>query len=164
MANEINHDFKKILETAKKNVELFSTIDIDKLLESINKEKNDYLNNKRIQDLKDEVYESISELKITKKQVKIICDKLSEYRLVYRICDLHKGKHVRWIRTYGLCSDSNLLLTNGGIVVDIKFTDSGINILCRNYMNRFINYNFNDCITFQKLSTDEQLILINRFI
>ena len=51
-------------------------------------------------------------------------------------------------------------LTNGGIVVDINFTKEHTLIVCRNYRNYFIKYKFDDCITFQKLSTEEQLILM----
>jgi len=50
------------------------------------------------------------------------------------------------------------LITNGGIVVDVKFLDNGTHILCKNGP-RFIQYKFDDCITFQKLSADEQMVL-----
>ena len=79
---------------------------------------------------------------------------LRSNRYVDEINELHKGKHIRWIRT-GTTS-----LTNGGIVVDIKFKDNGTHIMCKNGMNRFIQYKFDDCITFQKLSTEEQLIMM----
>ena len=49
-------------------------------------------------------------------------------------------------------------LTNGGIVVDVKFLDNGTHILCKNGL-RFIQYKFDDCLTFQKLSADEQMVL-----
>jgi hypothetical protein len=51
-------------------------------------------------------------------------------------------------------------LTNGGIVVNIKFMDNGIHIITMNSQNRFHQYKFDECITFQKLSTEEQLILM----
>ena len=49
-------------------------------------------------------------------------------------------------------------ITNGGIVVDVKFLDNGTHILCKNGP-RFIQYKFDDCLTFQKLSADEQMVL-----
>ena len=54
-----------------------------------------------------------------------------------------------------------LYLTTGGIVVDIKFLDTGthIMVLTKNPKCKCMQYNFDDCITFQKLLTDEQLIL-----
>jgi len=44
-------------------------------------------------------------------------------------------------------------------MVDIKFTDTGIHILCKNNRNQFIRYKFDDCITFQKISDEEFLVL-----
>jgi hypothetical protein len=51
-------------------------------------------------------------------------------------------------------------LTNGGILLDIKVTDDGINILCKNSMNRFFSYKWDDCLSYQKLSFEEQIILM----
>jgi hypothetical protein len=78
------------------------------------------------------------------------------YRYVDEIRYLHKGKHIRWIRQNNKIPS----LTNGGIVVNIKFLDNGIHIVCKNSQNRFIQYKFDDCITFQRLSVEEQLLLM----
>jgi hypothetical protein len=49
-------------------------------------------------------------------------------------------------------------LTIGGVVVDIKIMDSGIHILCKNG-SRYIQFKFDECMIYQKLSTDELLLL-----
>ena len=85
---------------------------------------------------------------------KKICDKLIGYRFVENLNELHKGKHVRWIRK------STNKLTNGGIIVDIKFLNNGIQILCKNSMNRFIQYKYDECITYQKMNEAEQLVVM----
>jgi hypothetical protein len=87
----------------------------------------------------------------------VLMKKLHEYRFVDEIYELHRGKHVRWIRK----SDISHGLKLGGIVVDIKFLDNGTQILVRNRYsgNKMIQYKFDDVLTFQKLSYDEQLIL-----
>ena len=151
-------DLNKIYNDAKQDASLFADIDIERLLEVAEDERNDYLENKSMKDIVDEVFDTINTLSITKTQTKELCEKLTEYRYVDRICDLHKGKHVRWIRIQG--KTSGYSLTNGAVVADIKFTDLGTNVLCRNYLNRFIEYKFDDCLTFQKLSADEELILM----
>jgi len=151
-------DLNKIYNDAKQDTSLFANIDIERLLEVAEDERNDYLENKSMKDIVDEVFDTINTLSITKAQTKELCDKLTEYRYVDRICDLHKGKHVRWIRIQG--KTTGYSLTNGAVVADIKFTDLGTNVLCRNYLNRFIEYKFDDCLTFQKLSSDEELILM----
>ena len=47
---------------------------------------------------------------------------MTEYRFVDEICDLYKGKYVRWIS-----NNNNAIngpsLTNGGIIIDIKFRE-----------------------------------------
>jgi len=141
-----------IFESAKKDPTLFSTIDIENILASIENVKNDYLENKTLAYIVKENFENVRSLGLDKTTMEKICNKLIGYRYVDEIHELFKGRHVRWIR--------DGVLTNGGIVVDIKFTDDGIQILCKNNMNRFIQYRFDECLTFQKLSSEEELLLM----
>ena len=78
--------------------------------------------------------------------------RLQNYRYIDGINELHKGKHIRWIR--------NGKLTNGGILTNITIKDTCIHILCKNSLNKFITYKWDDCTSYQKLSMEEQLILI----
>lgn len=149
----------EIFENALKDPELFSTLDIEKLLESIENEKNEYLDERTMADITKDIYEKISGIYSIETRENV-CNKLIGYRYVDELHELHKGKHVRWIRTCHYQNGAELKLTNGGIVVDIKFLDNGTHILCKNAMGRFIQYKFDDCFTFQKLSVDEQLILM----
>jgi uncharacterized protein YukJ len=143
-------DVNEIFNEVMKDPTLMSTLDVDKLLETVENEKNDYLENKTTTSINTEIYEIITNLGLTADTF----DKLIGYRFVDEIHELHKGKHVRWIRK------STGKLTNGGIVMEIKFLDNGTQILCMNSQNRFIQYKFDDCYTFQKLSIEEQLILM----
>jgi len=154
MENKEEFDINQIFEDALKDPSLFSRIDIDNLLDTIETEKNDYLDNKTIQSVSDDIVEKVSEQIQNIEDITEICKKLMGYRVVDEVHELHKGKHVRWLR-----SGSNKL-TTGGIVVDIKFMDNGIQVLCKNSMNRFVQYKFDECITFQKLSLEEQVILM----
>jgi hypothetical protein len=149
-------DINEIFENARKDPTLFSTMDIEELLNSIENEKNDYLDNKTMEDITREIFESIIELDIYLEEAKKLCNQLIGYRYVDEIRYLHKGKHIRWIRQNNKIPS----LTNGGIVVNIKFLDNGIHIVCKNSQNRFIQYKFDDCITFQRLSVEEQLLLM----
>jgi hypothetical protein len=142
----------EIFENAMKDPSLFSTIDIENLLNSLENEKNDYLENKTMKDVNNEIYEKIQELHLPFEDSVEICEKLIGYRYVDEIHELHKGKHIRWIR--------NGKITNGGVVVNVKFLDNGIHVLVKNNGNRFIQFKFDDCIIFQKLTTEEQLILL----
>jgi hypothetical protein len=152
-------DINEIFENALKDPELFSTLDIEKLLENIESEKNNYLEGKTMLSINNEIYDKINELKSCDHHE--ICNKLIGYRYVDELHELHKGKHVRWIRLYKDAKQiDDIKLTNGGIVTDIKFMNNGTHVLCMNSMRRFIQYKFDECLTFQKLSVEEQLILM----
>jgi NDP-sugar pyrophosphorylase family protein len=147
-------DINELFENTMKDPTLFSTMDIEKLLESIESDKNDYLENKSMKIITHEIYEKINGLTIQQKTKFEYCKKLVEYRYVDDVHELHKGKHVRWIR------ETAPKLTNGGIVMDIKFLDTGTHVLCMSNGNRFVQIKFDDCIIFQKMTLEEQLIMM----
>lgn len=144
----------QVYQDALADPSLLSTLDVDELLSTLETNKNDYLENKTLNGITDDVYNCIRDIHVDNETQEQMCLKLVGYRLVEELHELHKGKHVRWIRH----GSSNL--TNGGIVVDIKFLDNGTHVLCMNSMKRFIQYKYDDCITFQKLSPTELLILM----
>ena len=146
----------EIFESARNDDVL--DLDIDDIMINLDTEKNDYLSDKSLKSLMTENREIVSTLcEIKDDKVDTICKSLDVYRFVDEIYDLHIGKHVRWIRK----SDPNYGLRFGGIVVDIKFLDLGTHVLIFNrYISKKpIQYKFDDVLTFQKLSNEEQLIL-----
>lgn len=145
-------DTKQIFEQALKDPELVSTIDIEKLLDSLQDQRNDYLENKSLKEINQDVFEKINILNIELEKKQIYCNKLIEYYPIENIYELHKGKHIRWLR------DNKL--TNGGIIVNIKFTDNGTQILCMNSCKKFTQIKFDECTIFQKLNETEQLIIM----
>jgi hypothetical protein len=149
-------NIQEIYDNARRDPSLFSTLDIENILNSIENEKNNYLENKTLDDVIEEIRIKLSELNLSIENLRILCEKLMDFRYVDEINELHKGKFVRWIRT----DSPDKKLYNGGIVMDIKFMDSGVQVLCKNNMNRFIQYKFDECITFQKLNVEEQLLLL----
>ena len=151
---EIN--INEIFENAMKDPSTFSTLDIDQLLDKIENETNAYLDGKSMNTITDEIYDKINELNLSTEYAKELCSKLIGYRYVDEINDLHKGKHIRWVRT----NSKEKILTNGGIVVNIKFLDNGIHVVSKNSQHLFIQIKFDECVIFQKLSVEEQLILM----
>jgi len=147
-------DINAIFEKVKKDTSLLSQIDIDELLKNVNDDKHDYLDNKTLGDILDNNIKVMKNMELTSDQIKNICNRLAGYRYVDNLYELHKGKHIRWI-----CND-NKKLTNGAIVMDIKFTNNGTHVLCRNAQRRLFQVKFNESKIFQKLSTGEQLILM----
>ena len=153
-------DINELFENAMKDPTLFSTMDIDKLLESIENDKNDYLQNKSMKIITKEIYETIQNLQLSQKTKLEYFQKLLGYRLVDDVHELHVGKHVRWIREQVLTNGQAKVLTNGGIVTTIKFLDNGTQVLCKSSGQRFIQFKFDECIIFQKMSLEEQLIMM----
>ena len=156
-------DINEIYEQAKNDPSLFSTLDIENILEE--NVKNDYLENKTMTQINTEIFDCMNELGLPKNEIEIFCNKLIGYRHVDKINELHKGKHVRWIRIDNNINNNNnnnntVKLTAGGIVTNIKFLDNGIHIVCMGAGNRFFQYKFDDCLLFQKLTMEEQLILM----
>jgi hypothetical protein len=128
-----------------------STISIDELLESGEKDHTQYLEGYTIEKIGRQIYDSLHS-QLPAGEIAVIYGKLTGYRYVDELYLLHRGKYVRWIR-----ANSHKLET-GGIVVDIKIMDTGAVILCK-LGNIFTQYKFNECLTYQKLSKDELLVL-----
>lgn len=149
-----NENVSDIFANAIADPTLLSNLDIENLITSLENERNDYLENKTLIGIADEIRNVFATSGIIQSTQDELCNKLYEYRLVDELHELHKGKHVRWYRP------DKQLLTNGGIVMDIKFTDNGTQVLCMSSGRRFIQYKFDDCITFQKMSMEEQLIVM----
>jgi hypothetical protein len=112
------------------------------------------LDNKTLGDILDENIKAVKSIGLPSAQLSEVCNRLAGYRYVENLYELHKGKHIRWIR------NDNKKLTNGAIVMDVKFLDNGSHVLCRNAQHRLFQVKFNESMIFQKLSTGEQLILM----
>jgi len=144
-----NH-VQDLIDSEKNNPDLESTLDVPALLAAAENVSSDFLNTHSLSTISQDNLNAIQSTGIIGEQLQNITNKLVEFYHIDYIYQIHKGKHVRWLR--------NGRLTNGGIVVDIKFLDTGTHILCK-CRQRFIQYKFDECITFQRLSTDEMMIL-----
>lgn len=153
MNKEIN--IQEIFENAKNDPSLFSAIDIDELLDKIENETTEYLENKTLANISETIYEILTEYAPLQNEfIQQYCKKLTGYRYVERICDLRQGIYIRWIKM------GTTKLHNGGIAVNIKIGDE-IQIVCKTALGHFLSLKFNDCIVFQKLTMEEQLILMS---
>jgi len=149
-------NIQALIASAKLDPSLnFSERDIDRILDSLETAKTDFLEDKTWTDIHRELLLAIRSLSIIDEStVKTLYNKLAGYRYVDEIHCLHRGKYVRWISL-----NEPTMLSPGGIVAEIKFINSGIHVVCRLYNGKYIQYAFDDCITFQKLNQEEQTIL-----
>jgi hypothetical protein len=88
------------------------------------------------------------------------------YYHIDEVFNLQKGRFIRWIshssaRTKSVTTNqdnNSSYITNGAFIMDIKFLDTGTHILCKNKMNKIIQIKYDNCIIFQKMTFDENLI------
>ena len=145
-------DIKQIYEDAVKENTIFTADDIQNILDASTNSSNEHLEEQTTETIANIVHNSLNQINLSDELISDYYYRLKNYRYIDGINELHTGKHIRWIR--------NGKLTNGGILTNINIKDSGIQILCKNSLNKFITYKWDDCVTYQKLSMEEQLILI----
>jgi hypothetical protein len=117
----------------------------------------DYLIDQTIDTIHQTTYDTLVEHGTPSKLIKTLCQKLANYRFVDDLCDLHLGKHIRWIK---LPITEQSSLTNGGIATEIKFLEGGSYVVCKNNYNQFMQYKLDNALTFQILTEEEQCILL----
>ena len=149
-------DIRAIFEEAKNDPSLYSTVDIVSLLNSVESSQHNYLENQTTQTILNDVFESLNTLACSASEKEALYNKLTDFRHIDELNDIQMGKYIRWIRKDKIPHS----LTNGGLVVNIKFSDSGALIVCKCPGNRFIQFKMDECLCYQKLSTEELLLLM----
>lgn len=157
-------NFQELFENIQKDPSLLSTLNINELLKIVKDDNHStkYLLNKTFNTIKSDILDILHTTfpYLYPYQTQSFSKTLFDFRYVDEIYELHKGKYVRWIKCNNHDENNIPKLTTGGFVVNIKFLDNGIYILCKNNRNQFIQYKYDDCITFQKLSYEEHIILM----
>ena len=131
---------------------------IDLFINAINNEENKELINLNItfEKINSEKKIIIDNLFDDENDVESILKKLKYYKLVDELPELKYGSYIRWIN---IKNQSNIKLTNGGLICDIKIKNNGIIIACKNNRNRIFELNMANNIIFQKLSNQELILL-----
>ena len=124
---------------------------IDDILKSI---ENSELSDTNYGDIRSKINDILQ--KIGYPTIKETIKTLTEYRFSSNIYDLRIGRYIRFIPLTGKHS---MKLQNGGIIINIKKGDKDILIICKNQRNRLFTVSFSRAIIFQKLTTDETIIL-----
>jgi hypothetical protein len=147
-------NIQEIYDKAIEDPNLFSTIDIDALLDNIESETTEYLENQTLSTISEKVYRVLTDSGIFP-NINIILNKLVGYRYVERVCEIRQGIYIRWI------NQNKQKLENGGVVISVKICDNSVQVICKTVFGIHISFKFDECIVFQKLTTEEQLILMS---
>lgn len=132
------------------------TLDVNTLLRAIDNENNESILKLTSSEIKKQKNDILQKLGVKGKSLVELHKKLKDYRYVEEIEELNYGSFVRWIN---ISDPTDVYITIGGIVCDMIATDNGIQIKCKNFYNRFFNFNFNKNLVFQKLSKQEKVLL-----
>ena len=131
-------------------------MDIEKLLKALDNEENKKLLNLTTQKIKDMKLEILKELDLPSTVLIDYMKKLKDYMYVDEMDELRHGAFIRWIV---LSDPNNLFLTPGGIICEIKVTDTGMAVVCKNYAHKHFHIKIEECLIFQKMSSQEQVLL-----
>jgi len=131
-------------------------MDLEKLNKALDNEENEYLihlTTKKIDKMKREI---LAELDLSGKEEREYMNKLKGYRYIDEMNELKIGSYVRWI---SLTDPEDIHLTKGGIVCDLKITNIGMSIVIKNFSGKHYQTKMDECLLFQKMTTEEQILL-----
>ncbi len=131
-------------------------MDVNKLIDALDNDKNETIINLTTKKILEMNLNILKELHLDRNTTLDYLKKLKGYRYVDEINDLKYGGYIRWIP---ITDPTHLPLHQCGIVCDIVISDTGVNIVCKNFMHRHYRFKMDECLIFQKLSTQELIIL-----
>ena len=135
------------------NLDIHNLAKLDNALDNDDNENIMNLTTKKILEMN---YNILKELHLEKKTTLEYLKKLKGYKYVDELQDLKHGRFIKWIP---IIDPTNLPLHYSGIICEIKITDQGVFIICKNFMHRHYTFKMDECLIFQKLSEQEQVIL-----
>ena len=131
-------------------------MNISKLLNALENDNNDKIINITTKKMVEINFNILKELHLDKDTTLNFLNKLKGYKYVDEMDDLKYGAFVRWIP---IINPENIPLHHCGIICDIKITNNGVLIMCKNFMHRHYTFKMEECLIFQKLTSQEQIIV-----
>jgi len=140
------------------NIIIYYHMDVNKLLKALDDESNENLFNFTSKKILEMNLNILKELQLDKNETLQILKKLKEYKYIDEMNDLKYGTYIRWIP---INNPENIHLTKGAVFCEIKITDNGVFIVCKNlgYSIKHFQIKMDECLVFQKLTSQEQVLL-----
>ena len=104
-------------------------MDVNKLLKALDDESNENLFNFTTQKILEMNLQVLKELQLERNHTLEFLRKLKGYKYVDEMNDLKYGTYLRWIP---LNDPENIHLTKGAVFCELKITDNGVFIVCKN--------------------------------
>ena len=140
------------------NIIIYYHMDVNKLLKALDDKSNENLFNFTSKKILEMNLNILKELHLDKNETLQILKKLKEYKYIDEMNDLKYGTYIRWIP---INNPENIHLTKGAVFCEIKITDNGVFIVCKNmgYSTKHFQIKMDECLIFQKLTSQEQVLL-----
>ena len=131
-------------------------MDVEQLLKALDNDENENLINMTSEKLNSMKREILTEIQLSPQEVAEYMQKLKEYKYIDEMNHIRHGSFIRWIP---ISDPENIHLTSGGIICDIKIADTGVHLVCKNFARKHYQIKMDECLVFQKLSGQEQVLL-----
>jgi hypothetical protein len=131
-------------------------MDVEQLLKALDNDENEHLINMTSEKLNNMKREILTEIQLPPQEVTEYMQKLREYKYIDEMNHIRHGSFIRWIP---ISDPENIHLTSGGIICDIKIADTGVHLVCKNFAKKHYQIKMDECLVFQKLSGQEQVLL-----
>ena len=131
-------------------------MDVVQLLKALDNDENEHLINMTSEKLNNMKREILTEIQLSPQEVAEYMQKLKEYKYIDEMNHIRHGSFIRWIP---ISDPENIHLTSGGIICDIKIADTGVHLVCKNFARKHYQIKMDECLVFQKLSGQEQVLL-----
>lgn len=131
-------------------------MDVNKLMYALDNDTNESIMNLTTQKIMEMNLNILKELHLEKSITLNYLKKLKGYKYIDEINELKYGSFIKWIP---ITDPKYLPLHFCGIICDIKITDRGVIIIAKNFMHRHYSFKMDECLIFQKLTSQELVIL-----
>ncbi len=128
----------------------------ENLLESLENVENSSIMNLTTPIIMEHKNNILQKLNLERNILKNFHKKLKKYRYCSDLSDLQFGNYIRWI---SLKNPNKIFLTNGAFFSDYVYTKDSVKIVCRNNRGFTFQIKFDEVIIFQKLNTQEEILL-----
>tara|TARA_Y100000389_G_C17379788_1_gene473689 strand:+ start:42 stop:461 length:420 start_codon:yes stop_codon:yes gene_type:complete len=131
-------------------------MDLELLKKALENDDNVGLINTSIQEIKDKKNNILQQLGLNRDDLKFFNSNLKGYRYIEEIKDFKIGSNIRYIKLKNI---ENIKLSKVNNLCEIKVLNHGIGLVFKNFQNRFFTIYFNDNLIFQKINSEEEIIL-----
>jgi hypothetical protein len=132
-------------------------MDMDTLMKALENDDHAHLLNLTTTKIKKMKLEILKELGLTRAELLEMMEKLKTYRYVDGMNELRNGAFLRWIPIKD--DGKGLELKKGGLFCNFRVCDEGTFVVCKSYYHKYFQFKMDECLLFQKLSDQEQVLL-----